>query len=58
MTWTAHLVERHGGVPKVARDERLVDFHRWVHSEFAVQLDHWHDEYGQLHEDRAERGAR
>lgn len=53
--WTKHLMTRHGATERelseLARDAiRLTEFHDFHHVEFAAQLDHAHDEYGQIHE--------
>lgn len=52
--WTAHLMTRHGTAERelseLARDEiRLTEAHGFYHSEYDSSLDHWHDEFGQLH---------
>lgn len=53
--WTTHLTTRHQTsereLSELARDGvRLTTFHEFHHGEYAAQLNHTHDEYGQLHE--------
>lgn len=59
MSWRKHLAQRHHlgeeelYADKLDRDQvRLSEYHDFQHLEYPDQLDHSHDEFGQLVEGR------